>query len=158
MENWKEEYLNKFDGHHCPDHDQIDLTAQEIAFISSLLTEQRQRMAKEIEGNKKEESVIPDCDNCGAEGYHKAWYGHGKPTHDTYGDKYYPTGSVILCQDCKKTIREWDGENIWRWTSELPEHNERRINEITKVLKEHIGFNSGLQAALNIVLGEGEKQ
>lgn len=93
MENWKEEFArtqyNKLAFIGAGAEKWIE---QHNEAISTLLLEQRQRMAKRIEGEKK---------------------------HVT------PLDRVALPED---------------------------------TVNERIGFNLGLQAALNIVLGEGEKQ
>lgn len=113
--------------------------------------EERALLREKIEKMKKSESEIPCCENCGEDGFHKVWYGRGAATHDNWGDRYYPTGSVVLCEKCKKEIREWDGEEIWRWTSDLPEHKNRRINEITEKLPQNIAFNQALDDILKLL-------
>jgi len=79
--------------------------------------------------------VVLECENCGGEGYGKAWYGRSRETGDAWGDRYEPTGSVIFCKECAPDFelgKEWDGEEIWKRTSDLEEHSQIRINSIKR--------------------------
>src|SRR3972149_2884056 len=46
---------------------------------------------------KMKKYVIQKCENCGNEGYGKAWYGSGRETGDAWGDRHIPLGSVVFC-------------------------------------------------------------
>ena len=113
------------------------------------------QVLEKLNGLEKEEVVIENCENCGGEGYGKAWYGHGKPNDPHgYGDRYYPLGSVIFCKDCSdnfKIGKEWDGEEIWKRTSDELIHTEIRLNHIQKKVKENIGYNTCLQEVKDII-------
>lgn len=81
--------------------------------------------------DKEEEYRVADCENCGEEGWGRAWYGKGEATGDAWGDRYYATGSVVLCKECwPKNKREWNGEECWKWTSDREEHTAIRENAI----------------------------
>ena len=99
---------------------------------------------------KKPESIVEECDNCGEEGYGKAWYGKGAPNDPHgYGDAYYPTGSAVYCSACAPAFaigREWNGEEIWKKTSDFPQDEASRVRQITKVV------NKEYNVALNDVL------
>lgn len=73
--------------------------------IISALTSHRSSILEEVvkvaEGMKLPEKKIEDCENCGEEGYGRAWYGRGRETGDAWGDRYVPTGSVVFCKACK---------------------------------------------------------
>ncbi len=118
------------------------------------LSKLQQRM-DEIEGMKKPEIVIEDCENCGNEGFGKAWYGKGAENDPHgYGDRYYPTGSVVFCKDCSndfKIGKDWNGEEIWKRTSDNPEHDQLRLNSIKKKLPENVGYNKAISDVLNII-------
>ena len=90
-----------------------------------------------LEWEIKPETKIEDCENCGEEGYGKAWFGRGRETGDAWGDRYTPTGSVVFCKNCKPEFRigkDWNGEEIWKTTSDDPQHDTLRINCITKTV------------------------
>lgn len=109
---------------------------------------------KKLEGMKKEEISTQKCENCGEEGYGKAWYGKGRATGDSWGDRYVPTGSVVFCKDCAgdfKIGKDWDGEEIWKTTSDLPQHEEIRLNHIKYKDKEAIGYNQAIEEVIKII-------
>ena len=109
-----------------------------IKLLSEVIEEVRRDTVEEyikIIGNDEPETIIEDCENCGNEGYGRAWFGYGDATGDAWGDRYNPTGSVVFCEECKpdfKIGKEWDGERIWKVTSDLEAHKDLRINYIKK--------------------------
>lgn len=120
--------------------------------IASALASQKKEMVEKLEGAKKPEKIIEDCENCGNEGYGKAWYGRGRETGDSWGDRYTPTGSVVFCKDCAKDFRigkEWMGEEIWKTTSDDPQHAELRISRITKTV--NVEHNQALDTAIALI-------
>lgn len=101
------------------------------------------------EGEILPTTKIEDCENCGEQGWGKAWYGHGKETGDNWGDRYYPTGEVVFCEKCKDDFnigREWDGERIWKVTSDRPENSEVRLRHITKSVNKE--YNTALSSLI----------
>jgi len=119
----------------------IEELANMKVFLSTALTS----YAKGVIPEKKDEIVTEDCDNCGEEGYGKAWYGKGKATGDAWGDANYPTGSVVFCKSCSPDFvigKEWDGEEIWKRTSDRPENEQIRINSIKKTIPANKGWNA----------------
>ena len=117
-------------------------------YVSSLSTHIRGEMVEELEGMKKEEMVIEDCESCGEIGYGRAYFGKGAPNDPYgYGDAYYPTGSVVFCKTCAPNFqigKEWNGEEIWKKTSDREEHSEIRLNHIRKKVKENTGYNQAI--------------
>ena len=108
---------------------------------------------------KKEEFYLESCDNCEAKGYGKAWYGKGQATGDAWGDAYRPTGSVVFCEDCKGDFeigKEWEGERIWKRTSDLPQHKGIRINSIKRKSLENIGYNQACDEFMKWLPSEEE--
>lgn len=73
--NWKEELTNKFCYKNTDKAVIHGYRSDLVAFISSLLQEQRQRMAKEIEGkaNDKEDEEFRDSDDMKT-----SWFYRGK--------------------------------------------------------------------------------
>ena len=115
--------------------------AEAKSFIQSLLASERadwlRSEIERLEWEIKPETKIEDCENCGEEGYGKAWFGRGRETGDAWGDRYTPTGSVVFCKNCKPEFRigkDWNGEEIWKTTSDDPQHDTLRINCITKTV------------------------
>jgi len=124
-----------------------NLDKEENWLRSALLSQHQSDISKfkEALGEMEEETFIETCENCDGDGYGRAWFGHGEPTHELYGDKYEPTGSVVFCKKCFEEFgigKEWMGEEIWKRTSNLEEHNQMRINSITKVSKENKARNA----------------
>lgn len=108
---------------------------------------------------KIEEIIIESCENCGQEGYGRAWFGKGRATGSMYGDAYVPTGSVVFCKDCAKDFRigkEWNGEEIWKKTSDLEDHKNIRINAITKKSLYNKGFNEAIDLFTKEILARSE--
>jgi len=118
-------------------------------FITTHTIKLLQAEIERLEGMKKPEIVIEDCENCGEEGYGKAWFGRGAENDPHgFGDRYYPTGSAVFCKNCSddfKIGKEWNGEEIWKRTSDNEIHNELRLNSIKKKVKENTGYNQALQ-------------
>jgi hypothetical protein len=116
-----------------------------------------------VKGLPKElpEKVIECCDNCREKGWGKSWYGKGKETGDNWRNRYYPTGSYVFCKECfmehGQIGQEWEGEEIWKTTSKLPEHDEIRINHITKNSVENKSFNTALSSITTPLLEEINK-
>ena len=115
--------------------------AEAKSFIQSLLASERadwlRSEIERLEWEIKPETKIEDCENCGEEGYGKAWFGRGRETGDAWGDRYTPTGSVVFCKNCKPEFRigkEWNGEEIWKTTSDDPQHDALRLSSITKTI------------------------
>ncbi len=144
-ERFKKSFLGIYNW--CLDEGGDDHSEDVLAFIRSELALQKQADCREFEkviGGNQPETFIETCENCDEEGYGRAWFGHGEPTHEPFGDRYNPTGSVVFCKKCFDQFgigKEWMGEEIWKRTSELEEHKQIRINSITKVSKENKAQN-----------------
>ena len=126
-----------------------------MSIISSVLASHTTKLVEDIEGMGKEEIIIEDCENCGNEGYGKAWYGKGAENDPHgWGDRYHPTGSVVFCKECGNDFeigKDWNGEEIWKRTSDLPEHNELRISHLKKKVKENVGYNQALSDIKSLI-------
>jgi hypothetical protein len=86
-----------------------------------------------------EEKIIEreTCFNCSQPAEHRVWYGRGRETGDALGDMYYPIGSECVCGECFKEFhlgQELNGQKIWKQTSSLPEHEELRIRQVSKIV------------------------
>ncbi len=107
--------------------------------ISLLLTEQKKEIVEWI-GEDEPETYIEDCENCGEKGWGKCWYGHGDETGSAWGDRYVPLGSVVFCEECFKKYGElgltWNNHEIWKKSSDLPQHEQIRLGNITETNKE----------------------
>lgn len=106
-----------------------------------------------LESMKMEpETYIEPCENCGGEGYGRAWTGHGRATGEAFGDRYEPTHSFVFCKECAPQFtigKDWMGEEIWKRTSDRKENAQIRINSITRVSKEAKARNLLRQSILS---------
>ncbi len=136
------------------------IKSQEFAadYWLSKFTEYRETLVKEVEVMRLPEIEIEPCDNCGEEGYGKSWYGKGKETGDNWGDRYYPTGSVVFCKECFAEHgdigKEWNGEEIWKRSSDRPEFEEARLSHIRIKRKENVAVNAAITKIIEIIRGK----
>ena len=135
-----------------------------LTFTRSEIKLARLSLLNEIEkelGEEKPEMVFEKCVNCGTDGYGKAWFGKGKPNDPHgYGDAYFPTGSAVFCKECSPDFsigKEYEGEEIWKRTSERLEHENLRLGHIQKKdenAKSHNTFRSHMKEVISKLRGK----
>lgn len=109
------------------------------------LTDFQKSLKDAILPERKEEFVYHECENCGEQAYGCSWYGKGEKTNDPWGDTHLPTGKVFFCKSCLnefKIGKEFNGEEIWKTTSDREEYKDIRESYVKYKSKENVGFNA----------------